>query len=300
MLADYVASYWIADPRFIVWAFFTGVSVACALLLSAVFLVPSELSPEDPLRKIKPPAFVLSNRWGSEVMGLHAQGTLRSEKLYPESEAISNALEELLDLVQRDFINSWYTKVSPNPSFSNEISVLVRDALAKVAGRLQEFDMAEFIVGTVVPHMTSHLADFSSAELAVRGRRLDNNLTESEELDIAIASKYREGHLHPAADLAHSDQKLAQQDHLRKFVDRILPLILPENETNSRIIRIAVREIVSCAILYPIMCYVSEPDTWNQWVFALVCVIVPEKGGLKLIGHERGTRRYRIVRRFVN
>lgn len=63
---------------------------------------------------------------------------------------------------------------------------------------------------------------------------------------------------------------LAGQDYLRKVVEKILPLVLPEKEIGSRVVGVIVREIVACAILSPILAMLAVPDTWNQLVVALV------------------------------
>ena len=151
-----------------------------------------------------------------------------------------------------------------------------------LVARIEKVDGARVAVGTLAPLLTAHLHDFSEAERAVRGRHLDHDLTESEELDRAIAAKYRNGKLHPAASLAVSDMKQAQQDHLRRLMEKVLPLILPAREVRSRVVAIVVREIVACAVLFPAMEMLAEPDTWNQIIEAIV--------GASLCEGTRGAR----------
>jgi sorting nexin-25 len=132
--------------------------------------------------------------------------------------------------------------------------------------------MVQVAVGRIVPLITAHLADFHEAEKAVRGKHLNRYLTESEELDLAIAGKYRDGKLHPAASLSFSDTTLVRQDHLRKIMERILPQLLPSSDTRSRAVSILIREIMACAVLSPVVNFLSDPDTWNQLMEALVCL----------------------------
>ena len=127
-----------------------------------------------------------------------------------------------------------------------------------------EKDLVDIAVSRIVPIVTTHLKDFGLAEQAIRGKALNRNVTESEELDLAIAAKYRDGKLHPAASLTFSDTKLVQQEHLRKILVRVLPEVLPDDVVQSRAVLVLVKEIVACAVLFPLMQILADGDTWNQ------------------------------------
>lgn len=98
----------------------------------------------------------------------------------------------------------------------------------------------------------------------MRGRKLSRNITDSEELDLAIAAKYKEGRLHQAASLAYSNTKPIQQQHLRSIVSRLLPKVMPANMATSPAVNVLIKEIVACAVLSPVMQMLADPDTWNQ------------------------------------
>jgi sorting nexin-25 len=274
VLLNTAATTWLPSLRLIIWAFFLG-SLLAVLLVAGAILLTSDNNAHDhvstsPLRQIKPLGFTVSTTWRQEVAASLAENNHSRKPLYPASEAISQALDAILRNVNRDFIASWYSAVSPDPSFTLHVDNVVRHAVERVTERLQTLDVAEVLVGRIAPLLTAHLHDFSAAERAVRGRHLDNNLTESEELDLAIAKKYRDGKLHAAASLGYSDMKQAQQDHLRKLADRILPLVLPEKEARSKVVSIIAREIIACAVLFPALVMLSDPDTWNRIIEALV------------------------------
>jgi len=181
---------------------------------------------------------------------------------------ISDGLDGLLDWVLRDYVTSWYSKISSRPNFVNEIERAVRTALTNLRDRLFGVDIVEVVVARVVPLVTAHLKEFYDAERAVRGKNLNRNVTESDELDIAIAGKYREGKLHPAASLAYSDLRLVQQDYLRRIIVRLSPEVLPETMIKSQAVSVLIKEIVSCTVLAPLIRMLSDPDTWNQFMEA--------------------------------
>ncbi|XDG05757.1 hypothetical protein ABKA04_005372 [Annulohypoxylon sp. FPYF3050] len=259
------ATSWFPAIRFAGYAFVSGAIVSllgvCLLLLTSRGSTYNQRS-----RSARPNAvsFVGPDSWRKETTALRLRQTYIKTPLYSESPAISNALDDLLNLIVRDFVKSWYSKISKNPVFTNEVDSAIRQALAAIRDRLFETDLVEVVTSRIVPILTAHFRDFYDAERAVRGRRLNRDVTESEELDLAIAAKYRDGKLHPAASLAYSDTKLVQQDHLRNLVTKVLPRVLPRNLLDSRAVFSIIREIVSCAVLFPTLQLLSEPDTWNQ------------------------------------
>ncbi|XXG95924.1 tRNA (guanine-N(7)-)-methyltransferase (tRNA(m7G46)-methyltransferase) [Hypoxylon texense] len=259
------ATSWFPAIRWAGYAFVSGVVVsllACLLLL----LTSRGSAYYQRNRSSRPNAasFTAANSWLKETTALRIRQTYIKTPLYADSPAVSRALDDLLELIIRDFVKSWYSNISKNPVFANEVDKAIRHALAGIRDRLFETDLVEVVTSRIVPILTAHFRDFYDAERAVRGRKLNRDVTESEELDLAIAAKYKDGKLHPAASLAYSDTKLVRQDHLRHTVSKVLPKVLPSNLLNSRAVYSIIREIVSCAVLFPILHLLCEPDTWNQ------------------------------------
>ncbi|KAI8957158.1 PXA domain-containing protein [Daldinia sp. FL1419] len=259
------ATSWFPPVRWMGYAFVSGVVVtilACLLLL----LTSRGSTYSQRNRTSRPNAVIFSGpaSWHKETTALRIRQTYLKDPLYPESPVISNALDDLLKLIIRDFVKSWYSNISKNPVFANEVDKTVRYALASIRDRLFETDLVEIVTSRIVPILTAHFRDFYDAERAVRGRKLNRDVTESEELDLAIAAKYNDGKLHPAVSLTYSDTKLLQQDYLRNIVTKVLPKVLPHTMVDSRVVFNIVREIVACTVLFPTLQLLSEPDTWNQ------------------------------------
>lgn len=265
------ATNWFPAIRWAGHAFVAGFVASLLLLLAATLLLSR--GPESARARPSPrphgPKFLGREAWRDEVMALRKRQAYQKKPLYAASLKISRALDDVLDLLTRDFIWSWYSKISPNPVFRDEVDSAIRCALENVRDRLFEVDLPEVLTTRLVPILTAHFRDFNEAERAVRGRKLNRSVTESEELNLAIASKYRDGKLHPAATLLYSDLKLTQQDYLRRITSKILPHVLPDNILNSRAVSTLIREIVACAVLFPLLQIVSDPDTWNQLMDSL-------------------------------
>ncbi|KAK6209235.1 tRNA (guanine-N(7)-)-methyltransferase (tRNA(m7G46)-methyltransferase) [Pestalotiopsis sp. IQ-011] len=262
---------WIPALRWAGYAFVAGCLLTAASVLALILLTSRGGAGyyNDHVRRnrsARPPAveFVGALAWRRETSSLRVRQIYEPAPLYPDSRRISHALDGLLRLILRDFVKSWYAHISSNPVFANEVDKVVRIALANIRNRLLDVDLVEVITSRVVPILTAHFRDFNDAERAVRGSKLNKSVTETEELDLAIAGKYKDGKLHAAASLSYSDPKMMQQDHLRKIVADILPKVLPQSILNSRAVSSIVREIVGCAVLHPVMVMLSQPDTWNQ------------------------------------
>ncbi|KAL9012334.1 MAG: hypothetical protein Q9173_002891 [Seirophora scorigena] len=208
--------------------------------------------------------FTHPQTWRESTTWLSEQSLYRKEPLYPPSFLITESLDSLLDRLLADLVSSWYKNITNSPNFVSSIDSAIRLALIDIRNRIFAVDLVETGVSRIVPILTRHLRDFYEAERVVRGKNLNRNVTESEELNLAIAAKYKEGRLHPAASLAYSDLKMVQQDHVRKFVARLLPEVLPEDMIKSRAVSVLIKEIVSCSLITPFLQLLSEPDTWNQ------------------------------------
>ncbi len=257
---------WAPILRFLGYAFVAGASTTF-LAIGALVLLTSKGRQDIynvPPARPRSAAFVAPETWEKETEWLSSKAIHRRTPLYPPSFMISDSFDSLLDWILRDYVSSWYCKISPNSNFVNEIERAIRTALINIRDRIFDVDVVEVAVSRVVPLVTAHLEDFYEAERAVRGKNLNRNVTESVELDLAIAGKYRDGKLHPASSLVYADLKLVQQEYLRRIIVRLLPDVLPESMIRSRAVSVLIKEIVSCAVLAPLMQMMSDPDTWNQ------------------------------------
>lgn len=270
-------THWIPSLRYIGYAFVAGVVVTLFAFAALISLVSKGKSQYGEQRQPIPAsvAFVSPQAWKDQVEYLRTSSIYDRKALFPHLSLVSKSVDGLLDLLLRDFVTAWYSNISPGLSFINEVDRALRTALIAIADRVVGLDVVEVAVSRIIPIVTTHLKEFYEAEIAVRGRDLNRNVTESEELDLAIAGKYRQGRLHQAATLSFSDIKLVQQEHLRTLVENLLPNVLPDSFIKSRVVGVLIKEIVACAVLYPVMQAISDPDTWNQVMEAYVSMNGP-------------------------
>lgn len=253
--------------RFIGYAFTFGAVSSVVLIVFGI--VSTSRKPRPTLTSaqlLNKPLFLAPAQWRTETSTAQARAQYQSLDLYRKSFVVSHALDSLLSFALRDFVSVWYRNISPSPAFVNDIDKKIRQALEELMRRLAQEDIVNIIITRIVPIFSAHMRDVDQAERLVKGRSLSRGMTESEELDLAIAGKYKDGKLHPAASLSFSDTKAIEQDHLRKLVVRILPELVSEEVLGSRAVLVLVKEIVACAVLLPVVQLLKEPDTWNQVV----------------------------------
>jgi len=83
-------------------------------------------------------------------------------------------------------------------------------------------------------------------------------------MDLFLSQAYGPNALHPAVAGNTLDTKPAQEEHVRGLVEGILRLVLPEKERKSRAVLIVAREIVTSAVLMPVLEMLADPDFWNR------------------------------------
>ena len=261
-------THWIPLLRLVPYAFLAGAvaTISLTLWIGLSNSRPKQHDHGSSSYGPRLPAFLPPEAWKAETDSLGARTYYRRKPLYSASFVISEAIDGLLELLLRDYVNSWYKNISGRPTFANEVDRAIRAALGNLRDRLLSQDLVEAVVSRIVPIVTAHMKDFDESERQIRGKTLTRNITESDELDLAIAGKYKNGRLHPAAALGFSDTKLSQQHHLRGIVARLVNQVLPPNMTGSRVVSTLIKELVACVVLFPIIQILTDADTWNQLV----------------------------------
>lgn len=259
---------WIPSLRWVPYAFVAGVLTAIASGLVLVLGTSKGVHwQEDGGGTRRSARLEFTGRaWEVQKAELRSRAEYRRPIIFPEAIEFSRAVDGLLDWILRDFVTSWYGRISQLPLFQHEVDRVIRSVLLTVVARMTNYDLVEIGVANILPMVTAHMKDFYDAERIVRGKDLSHNVTESEELNMAIAGKFRNGKMHSVASLANSDSTNAQQQHLRDLVASLLPILLPDNMKSSPAVTVMVREIVTCAVLAPVLRIIADPETVNQLI----------------------------------
>ena len=254
-----------------------GISFILLNIIFAYFLDAERPRVSHPLRSVaRPLAFSTPAAWQA-VLIRHQWSYKSPQTLYPltpDSPAISTAINDIMNMIVRDFVLFWYRDLSSSPSFPTAVSGIIHSSLQRLLLRATTLDISALIVKRILPKVTAHIDQFRESEMALRGAGLERRLTQSEELDLLLASRYASrgaGKLHPAVDnLSSTFTKQTEEQHIRELIDKALPHVLPEKEAHSEALKIVVREILACSIIFPIMDMLSDPDYWNRYIDSVV------------------------------
>ena len=278
---------WLPSLRWIPHAFFAGALVTFSAIGYLILTTSKGVRHGADKHVVRAtrvrPAFAVGRAWEEGKATLKSRTEYRRPLIFPQAVEFSRAVDGMLDLLIRDYVTSWYSSITERPLFKNEIDRCIRSALLSLAARLATLDLVEIGVANLLPLITAHLRDFYDAERAVRGKDLGHSVTESEELNMAIAAKFNGGRLHSAAAAGNADSNAARQEHLRTLIVELLPSLLPQNMKSSPAVNVLTREIVTCAVLAPVVQLLVDPDTWNQMIVSLAGPMLQDRKAVRRV-----------------
>lgn len=217
-----------------------------------------------PLRHFKRYEFLKVDNWSRELVALTNDKPLPTP-LYPDSFVISDTLDVLIENIIRDFVLSWYRKFSNDTLFPAQVDNTLRQSVQHVSSRISEISWADVLVRKILPIITEHLNKYVAAEEAVKAKSLRRQLTESKELEYAIAKEYSKlTPLHPAISLQNFNYESPRKNWLGEKLDGILPDVLIQSEAEYKVVFELVKNIIGGSVIFPVANMLSDPDFWNQ------------------------------------
>ncbi|XP_046394040.1 sorting nexin-25 [Ischnura elegans] len=215
-------------------------SVICAhIILSSKHNV--EVSPPIELETLD--KLLQKPEWVNKDVPAH----LRFPVIY--GRVVDGLLHQLVDLILRDFITPWLKDLT----FNHEDHLLdIKDAIWKAIQNLQErlsrIDEAKLVAGDMIVKVTQHFEKIRVARAMVDGRDKTPVLA----LSPHLMSRERE------------------EQYLRRVSELAVTLLLPPPYSSCRPLCHLLREVLACAVLYPAIKHLCDPDNINQRIMAYV------------------------------
>ncbi|KAH3661373.1 hypothetical protein OGAPHI_006780 [Ogataea philodendri] len=213
--------------------------------------------------------FTRTPNWNRELFAIEYEASYeRVKRLYPENFLVSDTLHNLIELIVRDFVRSWYSRITPDERFLVELQVQITCIIERLQQRLSEMDLSEFVVYRILPIITDHYNNFIAAHDTVKNKKSAGNrsFTNTWDMDNIIASSYNKGKLHPAVKLKSVDPEDDIQRWLSQMISKILVHLVDENEIQSPPVFVLLREILQKCVFLQIVRLLSDPDFYNQLV----------------------------------
>ncbi|KAL4036472.1 hypothetical protein IC575_000019 [Cucumis melo] len=198
-----------------------------------------------------------------------------------DSPAVEAAMKDFIDKILKDFVvDLWYSEITPDKEFPEQIHALIMDALGEIAVRVKEINLVDLLTRDVVDLVGDHLDLFRRNQAAIgvdvmgtlsseeRDERLKHHLMASKEL-------------HPALVSPESEYKV-----LQRLMSGLLTSVLRPRETQCPVVRSIARELLTCLVVQPLMNFAS-PGCINELIECIVLATRAENDSV--IGGQQQT-----------
>lgn len=176
---------------------------------------------------------------------------IQSNKL-SSSDQVNEELSNLISLLLRDFVTSWFALLSPDKDLYRELIHAMSSIIQEIEKRLKDVDWVVLISQDLPNILKNHISDYKSCKDRM-GTAYAGEKT-FEELFFGLQS-------HVALQGDGSEQM-----YMRRVAEVIVESLLPASELQSDAIRTLVREILCNNVLLVISQELTDPDWLNETV----------------------------------
>ncbi|CAI4049050.1 hypothetical protein SUVZ_13G0360 [Saccharomyces uvarum] len=184
---------------------------------------------------------------------------------------IGKELESIVDLIIRDFVESWFTKIDGNADaeFLKVIKWKFLQTLLVVKGKLMKNDSASLIVLKLLPIFNKHFSTFCDAREAILSD-LTLERQKAANIDLQIAVEFNKNYkLHKSLSLKPNALDKEIEESIRKSVIGLLPYLFDIDELDSLYVFTLMTEVFTTCIISPLIIKFSDPDNWNLKIVSI-------------------------------
>uniref|UniRef100_A0A673NJR9 Sorting nexin-19-like n=1 Tax=Sinocyclocheilus rhinocerous TaxID=307959 RepID=A0A673NJR9_9TELE len=190
---------------------------------------------------------------------VHLERFVRLEEI-PHSAKSGQQLEDVIQKtvgkIIRDFVTSWYSTISKEKEFEDEVHNAMISMALELKGRVARVDR-KALSQRVLDLSGCHVQCYSSAKEANKhlGVDKDGDLWEA-------YSKLCPPH--PALQ-----SSAVEVNYVRAIVDLLLHVLVPPPHLETRTGRFVVGELIMCNVLLPLIAKLSDPDWLNMLIVSI-------------------------------
>ncbi|PKI47495.1 hypothetical protein CRG98_032085 [Punica granatum] len=168
------------------------------------------------------------------------------------SPVVEAAANEFIEKLLKEFVvDLWYSDITPDKDFPEQIRGIILDAIGEISGRVKAINLVDLLTRDIIDLVGDHLDVFRRIQATI-GTDVMRTLS-SEERDERLkyhlmASK----ELHPALISPESEYKVLQ--HL---MSGVIASVLKPREAQCPVVRSIARELVTCLVVQPLMNFAS-------------------------------------------
>lgn len=203
-----------------------------------------------------------------------SQQNFKYDKRLTGSSSMDAALQEVLELFIRDYIEYWYDSISDHEGFLFHIRQVLQRALIKFASRSKDMQWVNYLTTKLVDDFANHLKIFRimkdriAKKIDEEGGRVspDNSPVQAnvelEDMFFQVEREIEKGK--SMKNVCMDDDK--ERGYLQDISELLLYLLLPEEDFENKTVRYFLREVIAVAVLLPTAELICDPDYINQTV----------------------------------
>jgi sorting nexin-13 len=158
------------------------------------------------------------------------------------------AVDELTKCLIDEWVtNLWYSSLTPDQEFPEELRLLINNVIGELARRVKRVDLMALICRDMVDLVGSHLELFRQIKTKV-GVDVMASLSVEERDEKLKEAMLVSRELHPALISHESEYKV-----LKRLVGGVVALVLRREDLRCRLLRSIARELLTCAVLQPVL-----------------------------------------------
>ncbi|AJS67454.1 Mdm1p [Saccharomyces cerevisiae YJM1527] len=184
---------------------------------------------------------------------------------------IGKELESIVNLIIKDFVEPWFTKIDKNSDaeFLKVIKWRLLQTLLVVKDKLMKNDSASLIVLKLLPIFNKHFSTFCDAREAVLSD-LTLERHKSANIDLQIAVEFNKNYkIHKSLSLKPNALQKEIEKSIRKTVIGLLPHLFDNDELDSLLVFTLMTEVLTTCIISPLIFKFTDPDSWNLRIVSL-------------------------------
>ncbi|RCN42684.1 PXA domain protein [Ancylostoma caninum] len=221
-------------------------------------------------------------------MFLKNRNRFNDKSIYEQIHSMTNSpgmdavLEQMLSYVMRDFVDSWYKKMSDDELFKESLKRTARRSIGSLSQCMRQVDWVPFFTRHVVDDFASHLRLYrmASEKFKFMGKKEGVPTSEND-----LLSHFFDYELEMEKTLCRDllcTTPHYENAYLHDVVDIVLYLIMPPEDFRCRPLRFLLREVIVRRLILPLLDHFSEPDEMNQiliWLVLLFLLLISSLAG---------------------
>ncbi|KAG0670131.1 hypothetical protein C6P45_002773 [Maudiozyma exigua] len=200
--------------------------------------------------------------------------------IFPQYKRISEQVEQIIELIIRDFILSWFQRIDQKSEseFSDEIRLILRKLIIRLENNLEKTDITSLVVFRFIPLVSKHFDTYCKARSNALSTVSHNRHNNGDNFHLMTAIEFNNIYrLHKSITLKPNHLDSDIEVYMNKKSELITRSLLDSQDLNSSFVLILCREILSKNLFSPALSKFHDPDKWNCILLSISKKIINER-----------------------